>query len=235
MMLKFQLTKDEFAALTDEQKAMYGEAGDGYQMKIEGLPDVTGLKTKVEELLNEKKTEKEKRELAEAEAQRLALEQARKKGDVETLENSWKQKLADNESQFNGKIETLQKSLHNLLVENVAQKLATELAGDAAPVMLPHIKSRLLVEEQDGKHITRIVDGEGKPSAASIDDLKKEFTNNKAFATVVIGSRANGTGGNGGKQPVGDGGKKWSDYSEAERIRLLDENPEEFKRLAATQ
>lgn len=234
-MFKYLLTKEQFDALPDDQKAMYGETSDGYQLKIEGMPDVSGLKTKVDELLAEKKTEKEKREAAEAEARRAAEDQARKKGDVETLENSWRQKVADTETKYKGDIERLNQSIHRLLVTNEAQKLATELSGDAAAVVLPHISSRLTVEEQDGKHVTRILDADGKPSAATIDDLKKEFTNNKAFAGVIIGSKANGTGGSGGQSTVGGGGKKWKDYTEAERIRLLDENPEEFKRLASTQ
>lgn len=56
-MFKYLLTKEEFDALTDEQKALYKESGGNYQLQIEGMPeipDVSGLQKKVDELLSEK-------------------------------------------------------------------------------------------------------------------------------------------------------------------------------------
>ena len=194
-MLKFKIDKAAFDALSDEQKAMYQEAGEGYQLAIEGLPDVSGLEAKVNELLGEKKAEKTKREAAEKAAREAAEDKARKEGDVVALENSWKQKLAEAEQAYKGQIESLNGSLNTLLVDNVAQSLATQLGGEAAPVLMPHIKSRLAVEVQDGKPVTRVLDAEGKPSAATIDELGKEFAGNKVFAGVIIGSKASGTGG----------------------------------------
>lgn len=231
-MLKFKLTKEEFDALDEAQKAMYAGAGEeGYQLAIEGVPDVSGLEKKVNELLGEKKAEQEKRRLAEEEARKAAEEQARKKGDLETLEKSWAEKMSSREKELLAQIDERDTRLHTLLVDNVAQTLATKLAGDSAAVITPHIKSRLIVE--DGK--TRVVDAEGKPSAATIEDLEKEFRNNKLFAPVVIGSKASGTGGTGGQSFVSGDGKKWSDYTEAERLKLFQEDRETFNRLAATQ
>ena len=189
-MLKFKIDKAAFDALSDDQKAMYQEAGEGYQLAIEGLPDVSGLEAKVNELLGEK-------EAAEKAAREAAEEKARKEGDVAAIENSWKQKLADTEARYQSQIENLNGSLNTLLVDNVAQSLATKLAGEAAPVMLPHIKSRLSVEMKDGKPVTRVLDADGKPSALTVDELGAEFTGNKAFAGVIIGSKASGTGGAG--------------------------------------
>ncbi|WNH03213.1 hypothetical protein [Xenorhabdus griffiniae] len=234
-MFKFLLTKEEFETLTDEQKALYKEQGDKYQLQIEGLPeipDVSGLQKKVDELLSEKKSEQEKRRQAEEAAKKAAEEQARKNGDIEALEKSWAEKLSNREKELLTQLEEKDTNLRTLLVDNVAQSLAAKLAGDSAALLLPHIKSRLIVE--DGK--TRVVDSEGKPSALTIDDLEKEFRSNKLFAPVVIGSKATGTGGEGQRQTVArGGGKTWHDYTEAERIRLFEEDPEEFKRLAKTQ
>lgn len=204
MMFKFQIDKATFDALPDEHKAMYRESGDGYQMAIEGLPDVSGLEKKVNELLTEKKTEKAKREEAERAAAAAAEEKARKEGDVTALENSWRQKLTDLENGYKSQIEGLNGSLQTLLVDNVATTLAADLSGDAAPVLLPHIKSRLTVEMQDGKPVTRVLDANGKPSALTVDELGDEFRNHKAFAGVIIGSKASGTGGAGEPQnPAG--------------------------------
>ncbi|MBD2826708.1 hypothetical protein [Xenorhabdus szentirmaii] len=207
-MFKFLLTKEEFEALTDEQKAMYKAQGDQYQLHIEGMPDipdVSGLQKKVDELLSEKKSEQEKRRQAEEAAKKAAEEQARKNGDIEALEKSWAEKLSTREKELLAQLSEKDGSLRTLLVDNVAQSLATKLAGDSAPLIIPHIKSRLAVEE--GK--TRVVDVGGQPSALTIDELEKEFRSNQLFAPVIIGSKATGTGGDGGKgKPPAGGGEK---------------------------
>lgn len=230
-MFKFKITRDEFDALDDSQKSMYAEAGEGYQLAIDGLPDVSGLEKKVSELLGEKKSEQEKRRQAEDEAKKAAEEQARKKGDIEALEKSWQDKLTAREQELLGQVQEKDARLHTLLVDNVAQSVATSLAGDCAAILIPHIKARLIVE--DGK--TRVVDAEGNPSASTLEDLEKEFKNNKLFASVVIGSKATGTGGKGSLTIARGEGKKWNDYTEAERIQLFNEDRDEFNRLAATQ
>lgn len=204
-MFKWKLTKEEFDALTDEQKAMYKEAGDGYQIQIDGMPDipdVSGLQKKVDELLSEKKSEQEKRRLAEDAAKKAAEEQARKNGDIESLEKSWSEKLSTREKELLAQLQEKDTSLRTLLVDNVAQSLAAKLAGDSAALIMPHIKSRLAVE--DGK--TRVVDAAGQPSALTIDELEKEFRGNQLFAPVIIGSKATGTGGDGGKDKSHAGG-----------------------------
>lgn len=229
--MKFTISKEEYDALEDSQKALYKESGDIYQLAVDGLPDVTGLQKKVDELLDEKKKEQQKRKEAEELAKKAAEEQAKKNGDVEALEKSWAEKLAAKEQELMTQINDRDSRLKTLLVDNVAQSLSVKLAGDSAAVLMPHIRSRLIVE--DGK--TRIIDNDGKPSALTLDDLEKEFRNNKLFAPIVIGSKATGTGGNSSQSVPSGNGKKWSDYSEAERIQLYKENPEEFKRLQATQ
>ena len=204
-MFKWKLTKEEFDALTDEQKAVYKEAGDEYQIQIDGMPDipdVSGLQKKVDELLSEKKSEQEKRRQAEDAAKKAAEEQARKNGDIESLEKSWSEKLSTREKELLAQLQEKDTSLRTLLVDNVAQSLAAKLAGDSAALIMPHIKSRLAVEE--GK--TRVVDAAGQPSALTIDELEKEFRGNQLFAPVIIGSKATGTGGDGGKDKSHAGG-----------------------------
>lgn len=237
-MLKYAITKEEYDALDDSAKALYSEKGEGWQLAVEGAPDAEGLQRKNEELLKEKAKWREEREAAEKlakqkddEAKKLADEQARKKGDIEALEKSWQDKMTAREQELLAQINAKDESLRTLLVDNVAQSLATKLAGDSAAILTPHIKSRLVVE--DGK--TRVIDADGNPSALTLEDLEKEFKNNKLFAPVVIGSRASGTGGKGGPSIARGEGKKWNDYTEAERIQLFKEDPEAFKALQATQ
>lgn len=204
-MLKFQI--DTLDGLEDGVKALYEKTGDKYTLKVDGLPkgeDVDGLKKKVEELLAEKKAAKKAAEEAEA-ARRVAEEEAaRKNGDVEALERSWAAKLEKRERELAGQIDTLQGSITTMTVDNVAVRLANEIAvPGSADILIPHIKARLAAEQRDGQFVTVVRDAQGKPSAASLDDLKTEFTTSPAFAPVIVGSKASGGGAGGGSKGGG--------------------------------
>lgn len=201
MALKFQL--DNLDGLDEGVQALYEKQGDKYQLKIEGLPapeDVSGLKAKVDELLREKKDAAQKAKEAEEAAQKAAEEAARKSGDTEALEKSWQEKFAKREQELLDQLNGRDTAITTMTVDNVAVKLASELAvPGSADLLLPHIKARLAAEQRDGQFVTVIRDKDGKPSAASIDDLKTEFASNPAFAPVIVGSKASGGGANGGE------------------------------------
>jgi len=72
----------------------------------------------------------------------------------------------------------------------------------SAGLLMPHIKSRLGVEEKDGQFVTVVHDSEGKPSALTLDELKVDISSNKAFAPVLAGYKASG----GSADHGGDGG-----------------------------
>jgi hypothetical protein len=75
-----------------------------------------------------------------------------------------------------------------------------------------------------------VLDINGALSAASLDDLKKEFGANAKFSAIVIASKA--TGGAGGNRNSGSAvlnGKKFGELSEAERVELYKSDPEGFK------
>lgn len=170
---------------------------------MEGLPqpkndDVSGLKKKVDELLAEKKASDHKRKEAEEAARKAAEEAARKAGDVGALEKSWQEKLATTQAEKDAEITRLNSSLTNVLVDNVATTIANELAlQGSANVLLPHVRSRLAVDYVDGVPMTRVLGPDGKPSAATIDELKSEFAANTAFAPIIAGSKASGSGASG--------------------------------------
>lgn len=204
-MLKYQI--DSVDGLDDGVKALYEKKGDKYQLKVDGIPqgeDVAGLKAKVDELLAEKKAEKKRADDAEAARAAAAEEAARKGGDVEAIDKSWKTKFDKREKELLDENDGLKGSLNGMLIDNVAVKLAGELAvPGSADLLIPHIKSRLAAEQRDGQFVTVIKDAAGKPSAASIDDLKTEFVSNPAFAPVIVGSKATGGGASGGSNGGG--------------------------------
>lgn len=201
-MLKFKLDKTAFEKLEESQQALYKQSGEMYVLDVDGIDntdDVAALKTQNEKLLAEKKEAAKKAKDAEDAAARAAEEAARKAGDIEALEKSWQEKLEKREGELAGQIETLNGSINTMLVDNVATKLANEMAvPGSADILIPHIKNRLATEQREGQHVTVVRDLQGKPSAATLDDLKNEFAGNAAFAPVIAGSAATGGGANGG-------------------------------------
>ena len=208
MGLKYQL--DTLDGLDDSVKSLYTEKEGKFVLGIEGLPqpeDVSGLKSKVEELLGEKKAAEKARNDAEEQARLEREEAARKSGNVEELEKSWSEKYNRREAELNGMLEqergTLSTQIRDLTVGRTATDIASALAiPGSAKALLPHIERRLSVEQRDGKPVVVVLDQQGKLSAATLDELKAEFANDTAFAPLIAGSKASG----GGAAGAGGGG-----------------------------
>ena len=137
-------------------------------------------------------------------AKEAAEEVARKNGDVAALEKSWQDKLNALASEKDGKLSAYESTINNMTVGATARSMAAELAlQGSAEVLLPHIERRLKVEMVDGATTIRVLDTSGKPSAMSIDELKAEILANKAFAPLLVGSKASGSGDVGKKANIG--------------------------------
>lgn len=144
------------------------------------------------------------------------------KADVARLEESYKKKLATRETELTTQINAAQASLQKLLVDNVAQSIAAEIST-APAVIMPHIKARLAAERSEtGEFTTRILDKDGKPSAATLDELKKEFRLNKDFSAIITGSKASGGGAGGGSGGGGAASGKGVDWSKSSTLSLKD-------------
>ena len=188
------------------------------------------------------RAEKERADAAEKEARELREKladgettDARKKGDIDALEKSWKKKYDDAVAEGNGVADKLREQVKGLLVRDKARALADEIST-APELILPHIESRFAVDYDGDMPKTRVLDVDGKPSAASIDDLKKELVATPKFAAIIKASSAsgggagNGGGSNGGGAPTD---KKFGDLSERERIEFFQRDPEAFKKASA--
>jgi len=222
MSLKYQV--DNLDGIDDGIKGLYTEKDGKFILGIEGFPqqeDVSGLKAKVEELLSEKKAVTERARLAAEESEKAKLDAAKKGGDVEALEKSYQQKIAEIENKFKVEIDQRDGSIIELTSGQTATKMAAELAVQgSADVLLPHIKMRLRTEFREGKPVTVVLDKDGKPSANTVEDLKKEFISNPAFSPLIVASKASGAGrtvsGSGGAVKQGNmGGNK------AERLAAI--------------
>lgn len=203
MTLKFQL--DSLDGVDESVAALYVEKDGKFVLGIEGLPqqeDVSGLKSKVQELLDEKKAADKARKDAEEQARLEREEALRKSGNVEELEKSWSEKYNRREAELSSALEnernTLQSQIRDLTVGRTATEIATALAvPGSAKALLPHIERRLSVEQRDGKPTVVVLDAAGKLSAATLDELKAEFTNDPAFGPLIAGSKASGGGAGG--------------------------------------
>jgi len=154
------------------------------------------------------------------------------KDNVERLENSYKERLANREKEltdkFGAEIARLDGSLREILVDKVAQELAADMADLPihVPLFLPFVKARLAFETTtEGKATTRVLDKDGKPSAATLEDLKKEILAMPMFSAVALGSKATGgsapgsTGGGSAPQVPGpnDSPEVWAKWARAKR------------------
>lgn len=160
------------------------------------------------------------------------------KEDMEAIETSYKQKLAEKEAEKSASEKTLTKRLHKATIKAEAQRIASEMS-DAPHLMLPYVERRLSVEfNEDDVAVVRVRGADGKASALTLDDLKKELVANPELAPIIRGSKGTGGGTNSNSNPAHNGGgapKKMKDMTEAERVNLFRTNRAEFDRLVAEQ
>ena len=209
---------------------LYEEKDGEFVLKVAGLPepeDVSGLKANYARLMDEKKEQQRLAREAQAEKDRLAEEAARKTGDIATLEASWQAKFQEREAQLLAEAKSHQDKVLKLTVGSEAQKLAQKLAVQgSSDVLLPHIKHRLYLKD-DGS--VGVLDSQGGLSAATIEDLEKEFRTNAAFKPLLAADCGSGGGATGG---FGGGAvKKREDYTEQEMREMLDREPAKFKQI----
>lgn len=199
MALKQKITKEEFAKLAAHFQGEYVEDGDGYRLDVEGAEDTGALqRAKVRETELRKEAEKNLKVLQDAEAERqrqietLTEDQARKAGDIATLEKGWQAKLDQQKSDYEGKLGKVGKFVDTTLRDNVAIKLAGELSPKHSALLLPHIKARIGVDSSGDEPKTVILGADGKPSELTLDGLKAELVANKDYAGIIIASQASG-------------------------------------------
>lgn len=206
MALKYEV--EDVSELDEAVQKLYTKADDGkYRLEVEGIDDGAELKEALRKEREDRKAAKSKlkeledeKERMEQEAEEAKRKAAEKNGDVESLNKSWQEKIDKIEKEKQDKIAELEGTLTQLTSGQTATKMASEIAVQgSADVLLPHIEKRLKTEYKDGKPSTVVLDKDGNPSAMTIDELKEEFKSNSAFAPLIVGTKANGAGGHGGK------------------------------------
>ena len=205
MALKKKLTKAEYEKLSEHIKAEYIEDGDGFRLDIDGDEDTSALKRAKDREAQLRRDAEAKLREAQEELDRINGDDARKKGDIATLEKSWQKKLDDTKAEYEGKVSKLTTHTTKTLVDNVATQIATKISK-APALLLPHVKSRLQADFEGDSPVTRVLDKDGKPSAMTVEELAAEFVANKDFSAIITASKASGGAGkpsnnNGGGAP----------------------------------
>jgi hypothetical protein len=194
MALKRKIDKATFDKLKEEIKSEYEEKDGSYVLVIDGEDDPVELKRAKDREAQRARDEKKRADELQAKLDDATGNDAKKRGDIETLEKSWKEKYEKREKELTDKLGGKDEFIKKTLVDSVAASLATKLAGDKAAIMLPHIKARLTADLDGEMPTTKILDATGKVSALTTDELEKEFVANKDFSAIVIGSKASGGG-----------------------------------------
>lgn len=174
--------------------------------------EVAGLKNNQAEALKEAKAAKAKLAAYEGvdpeEFKRLkaAAEEAEQKrlkgeGDFKTLEQQLVTKYEAKVEAERSTATRYRSSLEQYLIDAEAMRVLAEYS-DSPALLLPHVKARMKVMEQDGTFAARIVDqdgnvriGKGQGSAPmTLTELMDEMKQDKQFALAFKGTGSSGGG-----------------------------------------
>lgn len=228
--------RENLDGLDESLQALYEERDGMFFLKVQGAvaeDELQGIKANRDALLAEKK--EQQRIAQEAEAERLRIEreateaQARKNGDLEAIEASWREKLTTTEQTLKAQLEEAQRKNYELTVGRQAQELAGKLAKpNAQRLLAKEIKERLTLDE-DGK--LRVLDAQGKPTALTVQELEAELRANPEYQDIIVINNASGGGATGGGQG-GGAAKTRADYDTVDKIKQLRaENPALYEQL----
>lgn len=237
MALKRKINKTTFDKLSEEIKKEYkaGSSDDEFILDTEGDEDTGALKRAKDREAQLRREAEEKLREATEKLEGLESGDARKKGDIETLEKSWKKKLDDKEKELGEKLTKAQAHIQRTLVDNVAKDIAHKISN-APALLLPHIRSRIVADLDGDEPVTRVLDANGKPSALTVEDLQKEFVANKDFSAIILASKASGgagkpSNGTGGGAPTLNQPDKPADLSKLNPSQMV----EHLKAVKANQ
>jgi len=248
-MLKFKITTDEFDKLDESKKSLYGQSDEGYALQVDGLEDTGALKrAKDHEKELRKEAERQAKEFQEqinsmqTKLESIETEKLKGSGDIDAIMASAKKakedadaRIKQMEDEFKQKEQALVEQSRQSFLNGKVKELASELAKDGhADVITPHLSAKLGVIDDNGNNKLVVMGEDGKPSHLTLDDFKSEFMSNTAFAPVLRGSQATGSGATGSNEGGGTA-KQFNDYTSAELVELRRSNPQAYDQLKQNQ
>lgn len=228
--MKLKISKSDFEALDEHFKNLYklNSETELYELQIEGLEDTGALKRAKDREAQERKEAVKRVKELEAKLAEIGDNDARKSGDIATLEKSWESKLDKMRADFEKKQLDLQKvasdrenQMKSLVKDRTALEIASNLFSDAE-LFLPHVASRIDVELTDEGPKARFLDQSGKISALTKEDFVSEFRANAKFANYIKGTDSSGSGTSQQKTPVAPTDSKPVDLSKLSAKQLVE-------------
>ena len=251
-MLKVLLTAIEFADLVDGVKEHYQLQPDG-TYKVDLGPDVfttdkdpAGLISALEKEREENKkvkalADKFEKQIQDAELSKLTDIDEIKENYAKQLEDFKKTQLEEKRKQ-EAQLKAQQQQIADRTSQQQALKLASDIFGTNAAIMLPHVQNMMkgVVDPTTGEARVELVDSTtGQPLLdQSLENLRQSISTNEIFKPMIVvshasGGSANGDGNSPGVKLTDDKGnnRKYGDLSTDELVKLKKESPEKFREL----
>lgn len=175
--------------------------------------ETAGLKSKVDELLGEKKSVSQKAKEAAEQADKDRIARAKEAQDFKSLYESSEAKRLEIETDYSGFKNSIRTEKRN----HEAFKIASEMAEGANVELLSEFVARRLDIGEDGK--LQVLSVEGSPTIQTAKDLMKEFETSGRFDALLKGSGSIGGGAAGSKASgAGGTGKDLSKMTKAQKV-----------------
>jgi hypothetical protein len=203
-----KINKETYDALPASLKASFNVNPANPDEYDNGEESATGLKTALQKEKEEAAGIKAKLATFEAEkakeieaARKKALEDARSTGDFAAIEKDYQRQLKEAKDALAAKeaeaTERLKQDAVNKEIEGLAKMFVSPALAKT------FIKERLTAEIVEGQPIVRVLSKDGKASALSVEDLKKEFLTDGELKSSLIATK--GAGGGSGAPTAGGG------------------------------
>lgn len=199
MAMRKKLDKAAYDKLaSDELRALYKLVGKDYVLDLEddddddGEPGTVNAKTAIER--KHRKAAEKARDEAIAALEALQAEKETATNGSAQMKASYERKVAKLEKERDDAVLTHKNYVGDKLKADTARDLAVKLNKDKTGLLMPHITTRLAVDYEGEEPAIVVLDAKGKKSAATLDELAKEFRDNKEFAGIVVASQASGGG-----------------------------------------
>jgi hypothetical protein len=194
--MKYKLTSEEHSALDESNKGFYSEQNDSFILQVDGLEDHFVSKEKKDIAETHRKNAESRLQEAEAREVKLLKDIEKAKGgkdEIELIRNQHISELDKIRAEYQEKENLSKQESYKTMVQLESEKFAQE--HFIVPSAIRRLFSdRLAVEEVNGQPVIRTKELDGTPSIKSIEDLKKEFLDNKEFSPIIKASLGSGSG-----------------------------------------
>lgn len=222
---------DSFVEFKEDDKTVYlhKDLADSRKEAYRYKGDLTALKDKNDDLSSKVQSLLDDAEKRKAEEEEKALQGKIDGGQHQEIIDDLKSKLEAKDLEWKQKYDDLKNSTLQEKKSAIVSSL-TAKAVDGAEKQLSRLVSLDFSFDENGDII--VLDEAGKATSTTLEEYKSSLA--ERYPHLVAEVQPNGGMGKGSSGGAG-GNKKPEDYTEAERVQLFKQNPEQFKQIFNTQ